>query len=146
MSTTVRFPKCEKIEVMPDATSQTDPKDKNTIIVKMQIPPKSTRVLIRGLPENFSIGFSAESAEKPEEEKAPHFVNGAPDRKVIDYTAVYRCFKSSEKELLYRLVDAKKNIWGFYNDTKDKITRAKVAFADADKITALDKTRVETDT
>ena len=76
----------------------------------MQIPPTSTQVLIRGLPETFSIGFSAESAEKPEEEKAPHFFNGAPDRQVIDYTAVYRCFKSSETELLYRLVDANNNI------------------------------------
>lgn len=79
------------------------------------------------------------------ENEIPIYVHSGPDRAVIQYDEVYKCFKQHGNGLLFRLVDTHQSRWGFYNDTADMVMAARVAFVPNAKVKALGKTLIQTD-
>ncbi|KAG5480043.1 hypothetical protein LSCM1_06465 [Leishmania martiniquensis] len=54
---------------------------------------------------------------------------------------IYRCF-DQQNGLLFRLVNDKRHLWAFYNDTTDYVMRVTVTFGPESSISALGKTRL----
>ncbi|KPA75251.1 putative mitochondrial calpain-like cysteine peptidase [Leptomonas pyrrhocoris] len=52
---------------------------------------------------------------------------------------IYRCF-DEEKGLLFRLVNKKRHLWAFYNDTTEYLMRVSVTFGPESSVTPLDDT------
>ncbi|KPI88160.1 hypothetical protein ABL78_2737 [Leptomonas seymouri] len=56
---------------------------------------------------------------------------------------IYRCFEK-DNGLLFRLVNKKRHIWAFYNDTTEYMMRVRVTFGPESSITPLSDTQVPT--
>lgn len=67
------------------------------------------------------------------------FRNGEP---AFVYNECYSCFEDQGNGLLFRLVNAQKKRWAFYNDTTDIIIRVKASFGAGSEIKALQRTEL----
>lgn len=144
MCATVRFPKGTEFTPSADCTVALDGDE---AVVTMFVPPLATMKFIDGLPQAFTPSYTGEPINRVCEEEHPDFLNGVPDRSVIDYHTVHRCIKApdSDEVYLYRLTDIDHNRWAFYNDTTDLTVTARVSFNKDAKIYRLGLTRAEVD-
>ncbi|GET92108.1 hypothetical protein, conserved [Leishmania tarentolae] len=124
----------------PDAQASPDPGDADTLVVTIEIPPCETRLFIEGHTGKYEVSVVAESIHKSAPEENPEFVNGEPDRKVVNYDSTYQCFKDKPEARLFRLVDSTRQQWGFYNDTTDVFFTARFTFDSEGKLRALGDT------
>ncbi|KAG5480763.1 hypothetical protein CUR178_05898 [Leishmania enriettii] len=72
------------------------------------------------------------------DKNSPYVGPGPTAEFPIDH--VYRCF-DQQNGLLFRLVNNKRHMWAFYNDTTDYMMRVTVTFGPESSISALGKTR-----
>lgn len=127
----------------PDAQVSPDPDEEDTAVVCVEIPPCETRLFIEGRPAKYEVSVVADSINKTVAEESPEFVNGEPDRKVVNYDAVFQCFKDKPEARLFRLVDSNRQQWGFYNDTTDVFFVARFTFDAEGKVRAMGETKRE---
>lgn len=145
MKPKVRFFQSPDIKPAAGAEVSEDPEDPEAIVVTMEIPPLETLLFIEGCPSRHEVSVTAESVNRTAPEEQPNYESGEPDRSIIDYDLVYRCFKDKPSARLFRLVDSKNNCWGFYNDNTDTQFTARVAFDAEDKVRAMGDTQVDKD-
>ncbi|KAG5468516.1 hypothetical protein CUR178_01348 [Leishmania enriettii] len=143
MKPKVRFFGGAAIEPGPDAQMSPDPEEEDAVVVTMEIPPCETRLFIQGRPAKHEVSVVADSIHKTAPEESPEFLHGEPDRKVVNYDAVYQCFKDKPEARLFRLTDSSRQHWGFYNDTTDVFFTARFTFDAEGKIRALGSTEKE---
>lgn len=144
MKVLVTFPVEEHAKVQGAPNTETNVKD-GKVEIRLSVPPITTAVMLKGLPVNYEVEYSAESANRLSPEERPSYVGPGPNRDVFPYNEVYRCFKDRANGLMFRLVDNNNCRWGFYNDTPDTHITAKVDFGADSKITPLGKTKMERD-
>lgn len=98
--------------------------------------------------KNYKLAFSAEAldAEKPLSESELQYKNGTPDPEMVSSSSkVYKCFKDHDNGLLFRIVDEKKGVWAFYNDTTDYMMNTIVRFPESEKFEVMPDATAETD-
>lgn len=71
-----------------------------------------------------------------------HYVGPGP-AETFPIDNIYRCFEEGNG-LLFRLVNRKRHMWAFYNDTVEYMMRVSVTFGPESRITALDDTHTTT--
>ncbi|AIN97506.1 hypothetical protein LPMP_200140 [Leishmania panamensis] len=127
----------------PDAHMAPDPEEEDTTVVTIEVPPCETRLFIEGRPAKYEVSVVADSIHKSVPEDSPEFAHGEPDRKVMNYDAVYQCFKDKPDARLFRIVDSSRQQWGFYNDTTDVFFTARFTFDAEGKVRTLGDTEKE---
>lgn len=144
MKITLSFPEAEAnvVQGTPDTVSHIS---NGKVEMTMTVPPLATMMMLRGLPSTYEISFAAESSNRLEPEESPKYRVGPPNDTVFPYDKVFRCFKDHSNGLMFRLVDERRNRWGFYNDTTDTTVTAKVSFGKDSKIEMLGTTKKEED-
>ncbi|CAD2216963.1 hypothetical protein AGDE_14781 [Angomonas deanei] len=122
--------------------------EEEAVVVDLTIDPLTTELFIEGHPRDFVLTYAAEpfQTDMPEYGTIPYKLDG-PDRCVIDYDTLYKCYKDKENGLLFRLVDNENERWAFYNDTPEVIftVKATVTSAVGEAITPGPATKVSRD-
>nr|CCC93464.1 conserved hypothetical protein [Trypanosoma congolense IL3000] len=114
-------------------------------VCKVTVQPLATELFITdGNPTKYNFSLSAQCSSGPVAEKNPSYENGKPDTSVMRrWDTVFRCFQGRGNGMLFRLVDEKKGLWGFYNDTTDVLFTAYVSFDDQETVEPLGSTQIE---
>lgn len=144
MKVIVTYPQSEASTVEAAPGAQTEVKN-GKVEVTMSIPPLTTSLMLKGLPGNYEVEYSAASANRMSPEERPCYVGEGPNSLLFPYAEVFRCFKDRGNGLMFRLVDETRTRWGFYNDTPDTYITAKVNFAEDSKVIPLGQTKAEND-
>ncbi|CAD2216961.1 hypothetical protein AGDE_11622 [Angomonas deanei] len=124
MHVTVDFAVAEEVRLLPPAVldSTVEPSAPGGCVMRLAVPPLQTLPFMQGTPEVYNLSYAAQATEEE-----ITYLHQGPDRTVIpNLSRVFRCFKEHGNGLLFRLVDDRNHIWGFYNDTEEFVMTANV--------------------